>query len=448
MRKLLFTLCALAALAAPAQKKIVDKVIWVVGSEPILLSEVEAMRLDAEMQGMPIENPYCVIPERLAIQKLYIHQAQIDSVNVPESNVTAYVEDRIDRFLAYYGSVENMELAAGIPIKQMRANFRKTIHDELMVQGAQSKLTESIKVTPAEVREYFRNKPEDSIPFVPTQVEVQILTIEPQPTREEVQRVEDQLREIARKVNAGESTFASQARIWSEDGSARNYGELGFKGKGELVPEFANAAWSLNSPNKVSKIVKTEYGYHIIQLIEKRGEKLNCRHILLKPRVEEKSVQAMLLRLDSIRTDILGSKFTFEEAVEAISDDKETRSNRGLMANEDPETEQVTSRFEMKALPQDVAKVVDTLKVGQISAPFRMINNTGHEVCAIVKLKNRIDGHRANITEDFQIMRNVVMNARSQEVLDKWIREKIKNTYVRIDKDWRDCNFHYDGWLH
>jgi len=213
------------------------------------------------------------------------------------------------------------------------------------------------------------------------------------------------------------------------------------------VPEFANVAFRLNDPKKVSKIVKTEYGYHIIQLIDKRGDKINVRHILLKPRIEESEFERGTARLDSIADDIRAGKFSFDAAAQALSDDKDTRSNHGLMANVNQQTMTVSSRFEMKDLPQDVAKAVDTLKVGEISRAFRMTNNKGQTVCAIALLKNRIDGHHASMTEDFQKLRDVVVAQRREEAVENWIKEKIKSTYIRISPDWRACDFRYKGWV-
>ncbi len=447
-KKIIFILAAL--LFAPvlrAQKNIVDEVVWVVGDDPILLSDVEGFRISAELNNEPIENPYCVIPEMLAVQKLFLHQADLDSVDVDESLVLRATEEELNMYLQNYGSRENMETMIRKSTAQIREQIKTRQRDSWRVEQVQQKLKENIKVTPAEVREYFKGMPEDSLPFIPTQVEVQIITSVPESSRAEIERVEEQLREYARRVNSGEADFATLAKLYSQDGSARFGGELGYTGKNKWVPEFANVAFSLNDPKKVSKIVRTEYGFHIIQLIGKQGDKVNVRHILLKPEIDEEEYVKGLARLDSIAQDIRDEKFTFENGVAVLSEDKDTRNNRGLMAYLNPETREVTSRFQMKQLPQDVAKVVDTLKVGEISQAFRMTNEKGQTVCAIVKLKNRIEGHRASMTEDFQKLKDVVFARRSEEKIEKWIREKQKNTYVRINADWRNCKFKYPGWI-
>ena len=266
-------------------------------------------------------------------------------------------------------------------------------------------------------------------------------------SREEIERIEEQLNGYAKRVNDGED-FARIARMYSQDGSARNGGELGLSGRNQWVKPFADVAFSLNDPKKVSKIVKTEFGYHIIQLIEKRGDKVNARHILLKPEIKAEEVERCISRLDSIGTDIRNNKFSFEDAARELSDDKDTRNNHGLMVQVNPMSREIQARFEMKDLPQDVAKVVDTLQVGQLSKAFTMIDpKTGQEVCAIVKLRSRTERHPANLTEDFQTLRTVYLNHRRQEIIQKWIVNKIKSTYTRISPEWRNHKFEYAGWL-
>ena len=434
-------------LLASAQKNVLDEVIWVVGDEPILLSDVEEARISAELSGQPVTNPYCTIPEQLAVRKLFLHQAAIDSVSVSEGDIIRGVDARINEYISVYGSREAVEQAAQKSIRQLRETFKRMYREENMVEEVKSNLTSKISATPAEVREFFKNTPTDSLPFIPTQVEVQIITSQPKVSRQEVKRVEARLRDFAQSVNSGESDFSTLAKLYSEDGSARMGGELGYTGRNMWVPEFANVAFSLNDPKKVSKIVRTEFGFHIIQLIDKRGDKVNVRHILLKPQIEEAEFERGIARLDSIADDIRAERFTFDAAAYALSDDKDTRNNHGLMANVIQETRTISSRFQMKDLPQDVAKVVDTLQVGQVSRAFRMTNQKGQTVCAIVRLKSRIDGHHANMTEDFQVLRDQVIAKRREEKINNWIKEKVNSTYVRISPDWRNCDFKYEGWV-
>lgn len=440
-------LLALSPMLGFAQTNIVDEIIWVVGNEPILLSDVEETRISSKAYGQPVDNPYCTIPEQIAVNKLFVHQAELDSVTVSESDVIRAVDNRISESIQAFGSREALEQMYGRSVSQMRENLKKQYREQMMADEVRQKLTTDVKATPAEVREYFKNVPNDSLPFIPTQVEVQIITSVPEVPRAEVERIENKLREYARRVNSGEADFSTLAKFYSEDGSARNGGELGYMGRNQLVPEFANVAFTLNDPKKVSKIVRSEYGYHIIQLIDKKGDKINVRHILLKPHIDDSEIEKGIARLDSIANDIRANKFTFDAAALALSDDKDTRNNHGLMANVDQQNGTVSSRFEMQDLPADVAKVVDTLSVGQISRAFRMTNDKGQEVCAVVMLKNRIEGHPANMTEDFQTLRDVVVNKRKEEKIEQWIKDKIKTTYVRISPDWRNCKFHYEGWV-
>lgn len=430
-----------------AQTNTVDQIIWIVGDEPILLSDVEETRISMEATGQQVDNPYCTIPEQIAISKLFVHQAELDSVVVSESDVIRGVDERINEYIQAYGSREALEQMYGRSISQFRENLKKQYREQMMTNEVRRSITKDIKVTPAEVREYFKTVPTDSLPFIPTQVEVQIITSKPEVDREEIERIEGKLRDYAHRVNSGEVEFATLAKFYSEDGSARNGGELGYMGRNQLVPEFANVAFTLNDPKKVSKIVRSEYGYHIIQLIDKKGDKVNVRHILLKPQIAESEINRSISRLDSIASDIRLGKFSFDAAAQALSDDKDTRNNHGLMANVNQQTGVISSRFEMKDLPQDIAKVVDTLKVGEMSRAFRMINSKGQEECAIVLLKNRTDGHHASMTEDFQTLRDEVIDKRSEEKIEQWIQEKINSTYIRINPDWRNCNFKYKGWV-
>ena len=426
---------------------VVDEVIWVVGDEAILKSDVEAMRIQGQQEGIHWSgDPDCAIPEQLAVQKLYLNQAIIDSIEVTEAEITQGVEQYVENMVSAIGSREKLEEYYKKNMSQIRADLRETYKERQMVQGMQQKLTKDITVSPAEVRRYFQNLPQDSLPFVPTEVEVQIITQTPRVDQEEINRIKDELRDYTDRINKGEATFQTLARLYSEDpGTARRGGELDYVGRGMLDPAFANVAFSLTDPKKVSKIVESEFGFHIIQLIDKRGEKIKVRHILRKPVVSEEAITKAINRLDSIRNDILAEKFTFDAAASVISDDKDTRNNHGLMANATQDGR--TSRFKLAELPPEVAKAVDRLAVDSISKPFQMINERGKTVCAIAKLKNRTEGHKATITEDFQILKNVVLNKRREEVLHDWVVKRIKSTYVRINERYRNCNFQYEGWV-
>ena len=443
-----FLLLSFVGLTVNAQDNVIDEVVWVVGDEAILKSDVENERLNAQYEGRRFDgDPYCVIPEELAVQKLFLHQAEIDSIEVSEQEVLQKVEQQTAWLIDQIGSKEKMEEYYNKTSTQIREMLRENIRNGLIVQQMQRELVGDIKLTPAEVRNYFKNLPADSIPSIPTQVEVQIITREPKIKEEEIERVKKTLREFTERIYNGES-FSMLARFYSEDpGSARRGGEYGFTGRGELTPEFANVIFNMTDPKKISKVFETEYGYHIAQLIEKRGDRVSYRHILMKPKVDEAEIEEALNKLDTLANDIRKGKVTFDEAATWVSQDKDTKNNHGLLAN--PQTG--TSRFEMQHLAglvsQEVAKVVEGMQIGEISKPFTMINSKGKEVCAIVKLKNRIDAHKATITEDYQRLKSMVTAKRSEEKIQKWIVEKQKNTYVRINPNWRKCDFKYPGWV-
>ena len=427
---------------------IIDEVIWVVGDEAILKSDVEVTRLQSEADGIKfVGDPDCSIPEQIAVQKLFLHQAAIDSIEVSESEVMQGIDDQINYWVSMIGSREKLEEYRKQSITQMRQQMHDDFKNRQLIQKMKQELVKDIKVSPAQVRKYFNDLPQDSIPFVPTEVEVEILTMQPRIPMEEISRVKNQLRDFTDRVNKGETTFATLARMYSEDPeSARMGGEMDYIGRGMLDPAFANVAFNLTDPKKISKIVESEFGYHIIQLIDKRGDKIKCRHILLKPQVSQEAIDKSIGRLDSIGNDIRAKKFTFEAAVEALSDDKDTRNNKGLMANT-AQADNRTSKFQMKDLPTEVARVVDTMKVGQISTPFTMVNSKGKTTCALIKLVSRVEGHRATITEDFQVMKDVVLAKEREKTLHDWVVDKIKKTYVRMNDRYKNCNFEYQGWV-
>ena len=459
-RNFIMTLLLLLPLMASAEKKdslatdsigtVIDEVVWVVGDDAILKSDVETMRMQAAMEGVKWSgNPDCSIPEQIAVQKLFKHQAEIDSIEVTDADVAQEVEQQISYWLEMVdGSRERLEEYKHQPLSQIRNDLREEMKDRQMVQKMRMKLVEDIAVTPAEVRRYFKDMPQDSIPYVPTEVEVQIIQQTPRIEPEELNRVKDELREYTERVNKGEASFQTLARLYSEDpGTARRGGELGLVGRGTLDPAFATVAFNLTDPKKVSKIVESEFGYHIIQLIEKRGDKVNVRHILRKPVVSDEAVERTLGRLDSIAADIRAGKFTFEDAAPMLSDDKDTRNSKGLMSTNMMQTGHTSSKFRMQDLPPEVAKVVDTMQVGQISQSFQMINQRGKTVCVIAKLKNRIDGHKATVTEDFQTLKDVVLEKRREERIHQWVVDKIKSVYTRLSDDYKDCQFEYEGWI-
>ena len=435
------------AVTSVAQTNIVEQVAWVVGDQPIWKSEIEAQYNNMQNEKIDIKgDPYCVIPEQLAIEKLFLHQADVDTIEAPNAQVVNEVEQRINFYINQFSSKEKMEEYFRKTMPEIRDFLTEIVRNSYRVRNVQQNLTKNIKVTPSDVRKYYDALPQDSIPFVPMQVEAEIMTLYPVIPRQEVEDVKARLRDFSESVAKGEKEFSTLAILYSEDkASAVRGGEIGFMGRGQLDPEYAAVAFNLNDPKRVSKIVESEYGFPIIQLIEKRGDRINTRHILLRPRVSDASLQEALNRLDTVRADVVDlKKITFEEVVPLVSQDKDTRNNRGLMVN--PQTG--TSRFEMSELPQEVAKAINDMQVGEISKPFVMMDpKLNREVVAMVKLVNRIDGHKANMADDYQTVKNMYENARRAEILEEGIEKKIADTYVRIEDGWRNCDFQHKGWI-
>ena len=452
MKKILSVLwlACCACLSAVAQDNVIDEIVWVVGDDAILRSDIETQRLYMLNEGQRFDgDPYCVIPEQLAIQKLYLNQAKIDSITANENQVIQSVDQWMNMSVNQMGSREKLEEYMGKKFSQIKEERKETVREQQIVQQMQQKLIGEIKLTPSEIRKYFNQLPQDSLPTIPTTVEVQIVTMEPKIPFEETDAIKARLRDFTEQVNTGKMEFSTLARLYSEDpGSSVRGGELGFMSKTQLLPEFANVAFNLKDSKRVSQIVQTEYGYHIIQLIEKRGDRINCRHILLKPKVSDKELTEATTRMDSLYNDLKAEKFSFDEAATFVSADKDTRNNKGLMVNQNYESSNYgTPKFEMQELPQEIGKVVYQMEVGDISKPFTMLTDKQKEVVAIVKLKARVNGHKANLADDFQAMKQLVESRKREELLNDWIRKKQKTTYVRISEGWKNCDFKYPGWV-
>lgn len=434
------------ALYAAAQNNIAEEVAWVIGDDPIYKSDIEHAYQEMQQDRQTIVgDPYCYIPEEIAIERLFLHQADLDTVEVQESMVQQQVDAQMNFLVSNLGSREKVEQYFRKPYSEIRDQYATNITNRFRVNQVKQSLTKNVKVTPSDVRRYFNKLPQDSIPFVPLQVKAQIITINPPVPREEIESVKARLRDYTDRVNRGESDFSTLAILYSEAPEGVRGGELGFVGRATLVPEFAAVAFNLNDPKKVSKIVETEFGYHIIQLIEKRGDRINCRHILLRPKVSDEDLTKAITRLDSLRADIVDNKtIDFETAARYISQDKDTRYSNGRMTNQ----ETGTTQFEMSQLPQEVARVIADMQPGEISKPFVMKDpKRDREIVALVKLTRRIDAHQANLGDDYQMIKNMYEESTKQSIIDKWLEKKIADTYVRIEDGWRGCDFRHKGWI-
>ena len=440
-----------AALFAATGDNVIEEVAWMIGDEPIYKSDIEQAYMEMQNDRQTIQgDPYCVIPEELAIERLFLHQADIDTVEVQESMVQLQVDAQMNFLITNLGSREKVEQYFRKSYPEIREQYSTSIRNRSRVQQVRSGLTKNLKVTPGDVRRYFEKLPADSIPYVPLQVGVQIITINPLVPRQEIEDVKARLRDYADRINRGETDFHTLAVLYSEAPEGIRGGELGFMGRAQLVPEYAAVAFNLNDPKKVSKIVETEFGFHIIQLIEKRGDRINTRHILLRPKVSEKDLADAVVRLDSLRNDIVDKKtMTFEDGVRLMSQDKDTKMSHGVMVNTDQESVHYgTTNFEMSELPQEVAREVAKLQPGEVSQPFRMRDpKRDREIVAMVKLAERIPAHQANLADDYQTIKDMYESAQSQAIVDKWLDEKIRDTYVRIEEGWRGCDFRHKGWV-
>ena len=435
----------------PQKRSIADQVVWMVGDEPILLSDIEYQKLILRSEGQGIEGDLdCIIPERIAIQKLFLNQAKIDSIEANETQVNRMVEMWIQNAISQLGSKEKLEEYFNKKISQIREEQAVQMRNEEIVRAMQQKIAQGIQVSPSEISTFYKSIPQDSLPFIPKTVEVEIIALQPQIPLTEIDRVKSVLRSYADDINEGKREFSTIARLYSEDKrTALQGGEYGFVGKVSLDPTFATAVFNLSDKTRVSPIIKTDEGYHIAQLIEKRGDLVNFRHILVRPAVDEAALSAATKRMDSIAQLIEEGKFAFDQAAALYSEDKNTYNNGGLMINSSNESDFAgSSSFRYEDLPQDIAKIAHELKVGQVSKPFTMRTEKGLEQVAIIRLKEEHPEHIANMNTDFRTIKEMALAKKRSKVIDEWIRTKQKATHIYINEAYRNCTFQYPGWVH
>lgn len=422
--------------------KIIDQVVAVVGRQVILQSDIENQSLQLRAQGYYTSGDLqCEVFEEMLHAKLLVNQAILDSVEVGDAEVQAEMERRLNYFINQIGSEEKLEEYYKKSIPEIKEEFTDVIREQILSQRMQQEVTADLKVTPQEVRSFFKSIPADSLPIVNTEFEMEQIMVNPKVEEVEILRIKDKLREFKTRITNGES-FATLAVLYSEDpGSATRGGELGFVSRGDLVPEFSAVAFNLKE-GEVSKIVKTDYGYHIIQLVEKKGERINVRHILLKPKITIEEKNKAKLRLDSVRNEINAGKLTFKEACWKFSDDENTRLNGGVMIN--PMTG--NSRWEASQLSPKVAYAIKGLKVGDISKPFEDEDENGQTVYKIIMLRSKSEPHPANLTDDYQRIQDMALEKKKGEFMEDWVKKIVKDTYLKIDTDYKNCNFKNDIW--
>jgi peptidyl-prolyl cis-trans isomerase SurA len=423
-------------------KKIIDQVVAIIGKQVILQSEIENQCIQLKAQGYYTSSDLqCEVLEEILDSKLLVNQAILDSVEVKDADVNRELERRLNYFINQIGSEEKLEEYYKKSIAEIKEEFRDIIKDQLLSQQMVQKVTADITVTPQEVRAYYKSLDKDSIPMINTQFEIDQIAILPKVAETEILRIKEQLREYKTRVTNGES-FATLAVLYSEDTrTAVKGGELGFVGRGDLVPEFSAVAFNLE-PGEVSKVVRTDEGYHIIQLIEKKGERINCRQILLRPKISATEKMNATLKLDSIRTSVMNHQYTFKEACWKYSEDENSRMNGGVMVN--PYTG--NSLYEADQLDPKVANAISRMEVGQISQPFEAIDEMGRPVLKIVQLRNKIQPHKANLDNDYQLLQDKAIERKKGEFMLKWVAQKIKLTYIKIDDTYKNCSFQNKAW--
>ncbi|MFA8436542.1 MAG: peptidylprolyl isomerase [Marinifilaceae bacterium] len=438
-----FSILTLGLLPGRAQENMIDQIIAVVGNEVILKSDVENRFLNYQAQGYTSGTGDFKgeIFEDLLIQKLLLAQAQVDSIEVTEQEVENELDRKMQMYIERIGSKEKLEQYFNKSILDMKNDLRDMTRDERTKEKMQAEITKNIHLTPAEVRDFYENIPKDSLPEIAGEVELQQIVKYPEIDVEEKDRIRERLRGFRDRIIKGES-FATLAVLYSEDpGSAQRGGELGYTTRSSLVPEFANEAFNLK-PGKISKIVESEYGFHIIQLVDRKGERINVRHILLKAKISDEKREKSISQLDSIADQIRSEKITFDQAAFYYSDDKDTRNNGGLLVN--PYT--ATSKFQQDNLPPAIAQHLSGIKLNEISDPF-LDNSQGKESYKIITLKSESKAHKANLNDDWSQFENMLKAKKQQKILDKWIKEKQKSTYIHIDDSFKNSTFRFKGWI-
>ena len=445
MRLYITLVFVMTAFVASAQKMLIDDVIATVGDDAILRSDIEYQYEQALIDGANYSGDMkCHIFEQCLIQKLMINQAKIDSVMVSDNDVVSQVDSRINYFMQQVGGQEKLEEYFNKPLTQIKRDQMEIVRTQMITQKMQGEITKDIKITPSEIRNYFSQMSEDSIPFISAQYEILQIVLFPAVEQEEIDRIKGRLREFQKQVAEGRD-FATLAVLYSDDpGSATRGGDLGWYSKSGFVPEFSAVAFNLQEKGKVSKIVETEFGYHIIQLIDRKGDRINCRHILMKPKISVENKKKASDFLDTVITMIDKNKITFEEAALRFSMDKDSRSNGGLMVNPN----NGSAKFQINELPAEIAKAIQGLKEGEYSKPFMMMDERkGKETYRIVMLKKRHEPHKANIRDDYSMLQMMMEERKRKDVVDEWINKRIQEIYINITPEWQNCDFQYKGWV-
>jgi len=423
---------------------VLDRVLAIVGGHPIYQSDVESHYIQARAMGYtPQADMKCSIFETLLVGKLLLDQSEIDSIVVDDSEVESNVERRIQGILAEAGGSEEMIVEFfHKSMLEIEKDMFKPIKEQMLTQRMKEQITSDARVTPSEVQKFYREMSKDDTPLIPETIEIKHIVLEPQIPQEEIQRVMNRLREFREQIQNGQS-MSTLAVLYSEDpGSQNKGGELGLMPRGSLVPEFSAVAYNLKKGD-VSRVVKSDFGYHIIELIDRKGDMINARHILMKPKIPAKSKLKSKQELDSIANQIRNGKLSFDDAARMYSKDEKTRANGGILVN--PMT--ASTKFEPKDMDPSIMVAMKSLKVGEVSDPFEAADETGNTVIKIISIKSKVAAHRANINIDYQFLQDMALQSRQQKIIDKWVKEKQESIYIRVHKDFSNCDFQYKGWV-
>lgn len=429
---------------------IIDEVVWTVGDEPILKSEIENQKLYLQSQGMSLEgDPDCYLAEQLAVQMLFLNQAKIDSITVDNSKVDRYVDNFMESLVQQVGSRQRLEEYFNRPYSSIREQQRIMAINNEIVRQMQQKITQGVSITPSEIRSYYAQLPKDSLQYIPEVVELQVLKITPEIELASIDKIKEQLRSFSNDVISGRRDFSTIARLYSQDTrTSAHGGEYGFISRSSLEPEFAQIVFALSDTKQISPIIHTATGYHIVQLIEKRDNTINFRHILLKPSIAPEKLQASVNKADSIAVQIRNGDISFDEAVVAHSNVAESKNNYGLLLNEDYNSDRYgTALFTMSEVPQDYVSYIDRMRESDVSPAFVSQDQEGNTQVVLLKLKQRTPGHRANMATDFQQIKQLALQDKQQKKLDEWIVKHQQNTYVSINPSYQRCNFKYPNWI-
>lgn len=427
-----------------AQDKVVDQIVAIVGGNIILKSDIERMNIEQQAQGVTSEGDMkCEILENFLIDKLLVAEAELDTlIEVTPSQVNQRMDQQMAMYVSYLGSEKAVEEYWKKPIMEIKSEMREGIRTQLLSQQMREKITKDVTVTPSEVRYYYRNLSSNEIPTIPTQYEYSQITFQPQIELDEENRIKAKLRDIKKRIEDG-SSFATMAVLYSECPSAKDGGTLGYSGRAELDPAYAATAYNLKD-DKISNVVKSAFGYHILQLVDKKGDKVNTRHILMKPKVSVEAREKSHNRLDSLANMIRRNEIPFEEAAMMLSSDKNSRNNAGMVIN--PNT--MSSKFAVEELDPDVSKIITKMNLNEISAPFQTTDKESQQlVYKIIKLTKKTDSHKADLQNDYQQLSDLYLSHKKEQVFNDWVVAQQSKNYIRIDDTYANCNFNFEKWI-